>query len=156
VNGFMQMYSNYGVALPSYQHVRMLELDQPIPADLPCTQQASLAFLIEPNRTGKFVPGKAVTLTFPMELLANQGWKGHVNLTTSGDFKGGVNPASFDIAGGTKPLKISVNVPANAKPGSYAVIVTGDGGNKQTARPVAPNTTAAGKALNRRVELVRL
>jgi outer membrane protein OmpA-like peptidoglycan-associated protein len=147
VNGFMQMYANYGKGViiydgfdhddagaPSYRRARMLELDQPIPADLPCTQQASLSFLIEPNRTAQFVPGKAQTMTFPMELLANQGWKGHVILTASGDFKGSVTPGSFDVAGGTKPLKIAVKIPANAKPGTYNVVVTGDGGNKQTAQ----------------------
>lgn len=155
VNGFMQMYANYGKGVivydgfdhddggvPSYQRVRMLELDQPIPADLPCTQQASLAFIIEPNRSGKFVPGKPQTITFPMELLANQGWKGHVNITTSGDFKASVMPSSFDIAGGTKPLKIAVSIPGNAKPGTYAVLVTGDGGNKQTAQATIQLTAA--------------
>lgn len=155
VNGFMQMYANVGKGVviydgfdhddggvASYQRVRMLELAQPIPADLPCTQQASLAFLIEPNRAAKFVPGKAATLSFPMELLANQGWKGHVNITTSGDFKAGVTPNSFDIAGGTKPLTVAVNVPGNAKPGTYAVIVTGDGGNKQTAQATIQLTAA--------------
>lgn len=155
VNGFMQMYTNVGKGviifdgfdhdddnLPAYQRVRMLELDQPIPADLSCTQQASLAFLIEPNRTAKFVPGKAQTLTFPMELLANQGYKGHVNVTASGDFKASVTPNSFDVAGGTEPLKIAVSVPANAKPATYSVIVTGDGGNKQTAQATIQLTAA--------------
>lgn len=155
VNGFMQMYANYGKgviiydgfdhddgSVASYQRIRMLELDQPIPADLPCTQQASLAFLIEPNRSGKFVPGKAQTMTFPMELLANQGWKGHVNITASGDLKASVAPNSFDISGGTKPLKVAVSIPGNAKPGVYNVIVTGDGGNKQTSQATIQLTAA--------------
>jgi outer membrane protein OmpA-like peptidoglycan-associated protein len=155
VNGFMQMYANVGKGViiydgfdhddggnASYRRIRMLELGQPIPADLPCTQQASLAFVIEPNRTGKFVPGKAQTMTFPMELLANQGWKGHVNASTSGDLKGSVTPNSFDVAGGTVPLKIAVNIPANAKPGTYNVLVTGDAGNKQTAQATIQLTAA--------------
>jgi outer membrane protein OmpA-like peptidoglycan-associated protein len=155
VNGFMQMYTNYGNGLiiydgfdhddgdvDSYRRIRMLELDQPIPADLPCTQQASLAFVIEPNRAGKFVPGKATTLTFPMELLANQGWKGHVNIATSGDFKGGITPNSFDIAGGTKPLSVAVSIPANAKAGTYNVIVTGSSADKQTAQAAIQLTAA--------------
>jgi outer membrane protein OmpA-like peptidoglycan-associated protein len=147
VNGFMQMYAPYGTGLfiydgfdeddsgkPEYNRVRRLELTQPIPSDLPCTQKVSLSFLIEPNRNGTFVPGSAVTKTFAMELLANQGWKGHVNLTTSGDFKGTVTPSSLDIAGGTHPLKIAVSIPASAKAGDYAVIVSGDGGGGQTAQ----------------------
>lgn len=155
VNGFMQMYANYGkgviifdgfdhddAGIGSYQRIRMLELDQPIPADLPCNQQASLAFLIEPNRTAKFVPGKAATLRFPMELLANQGWKGHIELTTGGDLKGSVTPNSFDIAGGTKPLSVAVTIPANAKPGTYNVIVTGTSADKQTAQASIQLTAA--------------
>ena len=147
INGFMQMYAPYGKGLfiyngfdhddddvPSYQRVRELELKQPIPADLPCTQKASLAFIIQPNRDAAFVPGKAVTKPFAMELLANQGWKGHITMSTSGDFRASVTPSSFDVDGSTQALKIAVGIPANAKPGQYAVIVNGDGGNGQTAQ----------------------
>jgi outer membrane protein OmpA-like peptidoglycan-associated protein len=147
VNGFMQMYAPYGKGLivydgfdqddgsvPSYQRVRQLELDQPVPPDLPCTQKASLGFIIQPNRDGTFVPGKVVTKPFAMELLANQGWKGHVNVTTSGDFRASVTPNSFDVNGNTQPLKIAVSIPANAKPGTYAIIVNGDGGAGQSAQ----------------------
>lgn len=147
VNGFMQMYAPYGkgliiydgfdhddAAMPSYQRVRELEIKQPIPADLPCTQKASLAFVIQPNRDASFVPGKAATLPFTMELLANQGWKGHIAMTTSGDFRAAVTPSSFAVNGTTQALKIAVSIPANAKPGQYAVIVNGDAGNGQTAQ----------------------
>jgi outer membrane protein OmpA-like peptidoglycan-associated protein len=147
VNGFMQMYAPYGQGVfiyngfdhdddnvPSYQRVRELEIKQPIPADLPCTQKASLAFIIQPNRDATFIPGKAVSKPFAMELLANQGWKGHITMSTTGDFKASVNPSSFDIDGTTKPLKIAVAIPAGAKPGTYAVIVNGDGGNGQSAQ----------------------
>jgi outer membrane protein OmpA-like peptidoglycan-associated protein len=147
VNGFMQMYSLYGKGLiiydgfdhddggvPSYQRLRMLELTQPIPPDLQCTQKASLAFVIQPNRDGSFTPGKPVTLPFTMELLANQGWKGHITMTTSGDFRAAVTPQSFDVNGTTQALKIAVSIPGNAKPGQYAIIVNGDGGNGQNAQ----------------------
>jgi outer membrane protein OmpA-like peptidoglycan-associated protein len=67
-----------------------------------------------------------VTLKFPMELLANQGFKGHVTLTTSGDFRGAVTPAGVDVNGGTVALNIAVRIPASAKPGQYAVIVNGN------------------------------
>ncbi len=147
VNGFMQMYTTYGRGLiiydgfdhdddnnPEYQRVRRLELAAPVPPDLPCTEKASLGFVIQPDRDGKFAPGKAATLPFAMELLANQGWKGHVNVTTSGDFPGTVTPSSFDVSGGTQPLKIAVRIPQSAKPGTYAIIVNGDGGNGQTAQ----------------------
>jgi outer membrane protein OmpA-like peptidoglycan-associated protein len=143
VNGFMQMYAPYGKGLfiyngfdhdddsvPSYQRVRELELKQPIPADLPCTQKASLAFIVQPNRDAAFVPGKAVTKPFAMELLANQGWKGHVTMSASGDFRASVTPSSFDVDGTTQALRIAVAIPASAKPGQYAVIVNGSGGGE--------------------------
>jgi outer membrane protein OmpA-like peptidoglycan-associated protein len=118
----------------SYQRVRLLELAQPVPPDLPCTQKASLAFVIQPNRDGSFVPGKAANPKFAMELLANQGWKGHITMTTTGDFRATVTPSSFDIDGTTQSLAVAVTIPASAKPGSYAIIVNGDAGNGQTAQ----------------------
>jgi len=147
VNGFMQMYTPFGKGLiiydgfdhddggvPSYQRMRLLELAQPIPPDLPCTQKASLAFVIQPNRDAVFVPGKPARPTFAMELLANQGWKGHITMSTSGDFKGAVTPSSFDVDGATQALKIAVTIPGNAKPGTYAVIVNGDAGGGVSAQ----------------------
>jgi len=147
VNGFMQMYAPYGKGLivydgfdhddggvPSNQRVHQLELAQPIPPDLPCTQKASLAFVIQPNRDGNFVPGKAATPKFAMELLANQGWKGHITMTTSGDFRAAVTPSAFDVDGTTQKLAVAVSIPAGAKAGSYAIIVNGDGGNGQSAQ----------------------
>lgn len=155
VNGFMQMYALYGKGviifdgfdhddggLPEYQRVRLLELAQPIPADLPCSQKASLAFVIQPDRQASFTPGKPVTLHFPMEVLANQGWKGTVHLTTSGDFKGSPSPGTFDMNGGTQPVKIAVTIPGNAKPGTYAVLVNADGGNGQSAQATIQLTAA--------------
>ncbi len=147
VNGFMQMYAPYGKGLivydgldhddggnPYYQRLRLLELAATVDGNDPCTQNVSLAFLIEPNRAATFVPGQAATKTFSMELLANQGWKGRVTLATSGDFPGSVSPAALDVNGGTTDLKVAVRIPASAKPGQYAVIVNGNGGNNATAQ----------------------
>jgi outer membrane protein OmpA-like peptidoglycan-associated protein len=147
VNGFMQMYAPYGKGLFIYggmdhdddgnsyfQRIRMLELASTIDGNAPCTQSVSLAFLIEPSQSAKFTPGKTISMPFQMELLANQGWKGHVNLTATGDFQGAVTPAGLDVSGGTVPLKIAVRIPANAKPGAYAVLVTGTTASGQTAQ----------------------
>jgi outer membrane protein OmpA-like peptidoglycan-associated protein len=147
VNGFMQMYALYGKGLiiydgfdmddgniPGYDRLRNLELSQPIPADLPCQQKVAASLILQPSQEGKFVPGKAATLRFPMELLANQGWKGHVDVATTGDFKAAVTPSSADLAGGTQPLTVAVSIPANAKPGTYAVIVNGNGEGGQVAQ----------------------
>jgi outer membrane protein OmpA-like peptidoglycan-associated protein len=147
VNGFMQMYAPYGKGLivydgldhddganQYYQRIRLLELAAAVDGNNPCTQNVSLSFLIEPNRETTFIPGKSVTKTFSMELLANQGWKGHVALTTSGDFTGVVTPSVLDVNGGTTPLKIAVSIPASAKPGQYALIVNGNGGGTASAQ----------------------
>jgi outer membrane protein OmpA-like peptidoglycan-associated protein len=170
VNGFMQMYSVLGHGLiiydgfdhdddgnPVYQRMRRLELTVPVDEPLPCTQNVALSFLIEPNRDVKFTPGKPLTVSAPMQLLANQGWKGHVTITTSGDFAGVVSPNSFDIAGGLQDLKVSVRVPASAKPGTYAVIVNGVGndGTKSQATVNLIATTPLVKQLQvqRRIRL---
>jgi outer membrane protein OmpA-like peptidoglycan-associated protein len=147
VNGFMQMYAAYGRGLiiddgfdhdddgnPVYQQMRRLELSTPVDGFLPCTQNVGLAFLIEPSSTAKFTPGKPQTIRASMQLLANQGWKGHVTIVTTGDFPAQVTPNSFDIAGGTQPLKVAVRIPASAKPGTYAVIVNGNGNDGTKAQ----------------------
>jgi len=72
--------------------------------------------------------GTAQTLHFSMEVLANQGWKGHVTVSTSGSFPAAVTPNAFDLSGGTQPLTIDVSVPASAKPGRP------EGGDCQAAR----------------------
>jgi outer membrane protein OmpA-like peptidoglycan-associated protein len=146
-NGFMQMYAPYGKGLiifdgldhddlvvPQYLRLQQLELAAEVPPDLPCTQKVSGAFIIEPDQTAKFVPGKAAKLNFSMKLLANQGWKGHVLITTTGDFRAAVTPANVDIAGGTQALTVAVSIPANIKAGVYAVLVNGDGGAGRTAQ----------------------
>jgi outer membrane protein OmpA-like peptidoglycan-associated protein len=147
VNGFMQMYAVDGKGLivydgfdhddggnPYYQRIRLLELAASVDGNNPCSQSVALSFLIEPDQAATFVPGKAVTMKFPMELLANQGWKGHVNLTTTGDFPGSVMPSALDVNGGTTPLSVAVRIPASAKPGQYAVLVNGDGGTGKPAQ----------------------
>lgn len=168
VNGFMQMYSLYGKGLfiydgfdrddanlDPYRRIRMLELDQSVPADLPCSQKASLGFIIEPDRSSKFAPGRAATQTFSMELLANQGWRGHVNVTTSGDFKASVTPSSFDTNGGTQPLRIAVSIPANAKATTYSVIVsgTGNGAAAQSTIQFVPSASLAKQFAQRRIRI---
>ena len=147
VNGFMQMYATYGKGLivysgfdhdddnnPFFDRIRLLELAAAVDGNNPCTETVSLGFLIEPSQSAKFTPGKSITMHFPMELLANQGWKGHIGLATTGDFTGTVSPAGMDVSGGTIPLSVAVRIPANAKPGEYAVLVTGTGSDGQTAQ----------------------
>lgn len=65
-NGFMQMYAPYGQGIiiydgfdhddsgnAGYQRVRTLEFALQVPAGMPCTQSAALAFLIQPNQEAR-------------------------------------------------------------------------------------------------------
>jgi len=146
-NGFMQMYAPYGSgtivyggfdsddgSVPSYQRVRSLEFALPVPNDLPCTQKVAGGFVIQPNQEGTFTAGKPQAQRYALELLANQGWKGRVIVSTTGDFQASVTPSSFDIAGGTQSLKVTVTIPPSAKPGAHTVNVIGNAGAGQTAQ----------------------
>jgi outer membrane protein OmpA-like peptidoglycan-associated protein len=165
VNGFMQMYAPYGKGeiiyngfdvddggIPSYQKIRTLEFALPLPNELACTQKVTGGFTISPSQEGTFIAGQASTPSFSMNLLANQGWKGHVTVTPTGDFQANVTPNAFDVAGGTVPLKIAVTIPASAKPGGYSVIVTGDDGAGQTA---TANVTFTGTAPLKKVAIAK-
>jgi outer membrane protein OmpA-like peptidoglycan-associated protein len=147
VNGFMEMYAQHGKGTiiyagfdtddstkPGYDRLRTLEFLLPIPNDLACTQKVAGGFVIQPNQEGTFTAGTAATQNFSMELLANQGWKGHVAIATAGDFPATVTPNDFDVSGGTQPLKVAVSIPASAKAGAYTVTVTGDNGAGTTAQ----------------------
>lgn len=157
VNGFMQMYAPYGqgffvydgfdhddAGLPEHQRVRTLEMTLTVPADLPCNTKASQGFVLQPNRDGTFTAGKAQTLHFDMELLANEGWKGHVAMSTTGDFNATVAPQQFDVDGGTQALGIDVAVPASAKAGSYAITVVASdaAGTTKSQAVIQLNATA--------------
>jgi len=120
-------------AIPQYRALHALELALPIPASLPCSARVG-SFSIAPDRAASFTPGKAAALPFTMETLAAQGWSGHVNVVAKGDFPATVSPNSFDLNGGTQPLAITVNVPASAKAGVYAVTLTGTGSDGNTSR----------------------
>jgi outer membrane protein OmpA-like peptidoglycan-associated protein len=172
VNGFMQMYAPYETGIivydafdvddagnPGYRRTRLLELALPIPNALPCTQKVSDGFVIEPDQDTTFVPGTTQTLPFTMQLLANQGWKGHVDVTATAasGLSATVTPASFDIAGGTKALAISVTIPASAKGSTYTVSVAGTGKDGSKAEAVISLTaTAANQQLKAQLSQERV
>jgi hypothetical protein len=147
VDGFVQAYAIDGRGLliydgltsgdetrPAFQRIRQLELAQPVPADLPCTQNVTEAFILEPSQEATFAAGTAKTVHVGMELLANQGWSGHATVKTTGDLRASVNPSAFDIAGGTQNLDVAVTVPASQKAGVYTVNVIADNGSGKTAQ----------------------
>jgi outer membrane protein OmpA-like peptidoglycan-associated protein len=168
VDGFMQMYSLYdkGVIVydgfdhddgrnAGYQRLRLLELSLPIPSGLACTQKVSGGFVIEPDQEGTYVTGTAQTLKFDTELLANQGWQGHVNVTATaaGGLSATVTPASFDVAGGTQELTVSVSVPASASAPSYTVSIAGTGvGGAQAEAVITLTPTQAAQALQKQLQ----
>ncbi|MDQ2992773.1 MAG: OmpA family protein, partial [Candidatus Eremiobacteraeota bacterium] len=170
VNGFMQMYAPYGKGafifggfdeddngVPSYERMRDLEFGLTLPADLPCSVKVDMSFVLEPDREATFVAGKAATAPFAMEVLANQGWKGHVNVTTAGQFGATVTPSSFDMDGGTQALALSVAIPATTKPGTYAVTVTGtDGAGKTSQAVIQFNGEAPLKKIPKKQKRIRL
>lgn len=147
VSGFMQMYAIHGKGLiiydgldvddspiSHYRTIRRLEYAQPVPADLPCTRRADAGFLLVSDDTRAFVPGKAQTITVPLQVLSNRGWKGHVTLAAAGDFHAAVSPAAVDLPPDERPLSVAIDVPATAKAGHYAVIVKGSGGGNQSSQ----------------------
>ena len=145
VNGFVQTYAIDGRGLliydgfnddgnPALQRLRQLELALPVPADLPCSQQVTESFLLEPNQEATFAAGSAQSVHTTMEVLANQGWNGHVTLKAAGDLPATVTPSAFDIAGGTQGLVVAVAIPASTKAGVYTVNVTADNGSGKVAQ----------------------
>jgi outer membrane protein OmpA-like peptidoglycan-associated protein len=147
LNGFVQVYANdaSGFLLydgfsssddgnPQLQKIRGLELALPVPSDLPCTQRATDAFLLEPSQELTYKAGVPQTITAHFDLLANQGWNGHVTTSAEGPFKTTVSPASFDIAGGVVHLDTGTQIAASAKPGLSTIAITADGGNGKRAQ----------------------
>jgi outer membrane protein OmpA-like peptidoglycan-associated protein len=145
LNGFVQMYAVDGNGSiiydginedgdPVFERIRQLELALPVGASLPCTQHVTDSFLLEPNQEATFVAGKAQTVNVPMEILANQGWSGHVTVKTTGDLPARVSPSGFDIAGGTENIIVGVQIPASAKAGLYTVNAIASNGSGKTAQ----------------------
>lgn len=146
-NGFAQSYAldgkgllifdgfdNFDAAFAPLQRIRELELALPVGADLPCSQTVTESFVLEPSQEATFAAGTAKIVPAPMQVLANQGWSGHVTVKTTGDLAATVSPNAFEMAGGTQGLNVSIAVPVSQKPGVYTVTVIGDNGSGKTAQ----------------------
>ena len=155
VNGFMQMYALYGkgliifdgfdkddAGLPQYQTIRRLEYEQPVPPALPCSRKVGTGFVIVSDASRTFVPGKAVTITVPMTVLSNRGWKGHVALSAAGDFPAKVTPAAIDLPPAEGAVSVAIDVPATAKAGHYAIAVKGSSGGKESQATISFDSAA--------------
>jgi outer membrane protein OmpA-like peptidoglycan-associated protein len=164
LNGFVQSYAVDGNGLmiydgftgddgfPQLQRIRQLELALSVPADLPCSQSVTESFVLEPSQEETFTAGTATTVKATMQLLANQGWNGHVSVKPTGDLHATIAPDAFDIAGGTQNLDIAVTVPASTKAGVYTVGIVADNGSGKTAQASLVLTgTAPSQALKKEV-----
>lgn len=156
VNGFVQAYAVDGKGILVFDgidmdddqrnapaKIRQLEVALPVPADLPCSENVTESFVLEPSQEAAFATGTATTVRVVMQLLANQGWSGHTTVKTSGDIPATVTPSAFDIAGGTQNLAVQIRVPASQKPGAYTVNVLADNGSGKTAQATVSLTGTA-------------
>ena len=160
VNGFMQMYARYGNGLiiydgldhddaseAGYQRIVKLELDQKAAGDLPCTRPAAGSMVLIPDQSLKFAAGQAQRLHAAMQLYANQVWRGHVTMAVSGELHADVTPASFDLSGGSKTLRIAIDIPSTTRPGTYPILVSANAAGSQPAQATVTVAAAMASAL---------
>ena len=147
VNGYQQVYAVYGKGLiiyegfdlddahiPTFQAYRRLEYAQDATGMLPCSRGVAAGFVILPDRTLSFTPGKAAKFVVPLTVYSNQGWKGHVALAVGGRLAATVAPAAFAMPPAARTLSVAIEVPADATAARYTVAVEGSGSGSRTAR----------------------
>jgi outer membrane protein OmpA-like peptidoglycan-associated protein len=142
-NGYFQMYAPLGQGLmiydgldnddadiQQYQRILLLELQQPANATLPCGQPVATPFtVVQAGGGNTFAPGKPQTMTIPLSVLASHGFSGAVNLAVkappNAPWSTSLSNSKVPLNGASAQSNLTVNVPANAKPGSYPFVVTG-------------------------------
>jgi len=170
VDGFMHMYAPFGQGLfiyngfdkddhgtAAYDKIQSLELQQPVPALLPCTESVAGNFLIAPSKQVPFVPGKASQVQVPLQVLANQGYAGTVSLApkapADAPWKTALSVGQVTLKGDVVPVNFTIDVPASAAPGGHEFLVTGNDGQGNTASATITLVTAPTPAVEK-VELV--
>ena len=150
VNGFMHMYAPFGQGLfiyngfdkddgtkPTYMKLLLLELQQPVPALLPCAESVEGKFLIAPSKQVPFASGRASHVQVPLQVLANQGYAGTVSLAAEAPadapWKTALSVSQVTLKGDVAPVNFTVDVPANAAAGGHTFLVNGDDGKGNTA-----------------------
>ncbi|HXM17173.1 MAG TPA: OmpA family protein [Candidatus Tumulicola sp.] len=159
VNGFMEMFAPYGRGLliyngfdvddwrvPDYRKLVKLELSHPVPYNPPCTQPVSSSFLVSPSTNRQLASGTASRQKFDLMVLANQGYAGSVSLVAKAPAEAPwvttLSKSQVELKGDTKPLTFSIDVPADARPGSYSFLVKGIDAKGQSAQATITLTVA--------------
>ncbi len=159
MNGFMHMFAPWGRGLliyngfdvddrtvPEYQKLVRLELSQRVPYSPPCTQPVSGGFLVSPSTDRQLASGTASRQKFDLMVLANEGYADTVDLVAKAPAEApwvtSLSVSQVALKGDTKPLMFSIDVPADARPGSYTFLVTGSDAKGQSAQATIILTVA--------------
>lgn len=160
VNGFMHMYAPFGQGLiifngfdqddtreAAYRKLLSLELQQPVPALLPCTEPVIAKFLIAPSKQVPITSGQARQIQVPLQVLANQGYTGTVALAAIAPadalWKTALSVAQITLKGDTAPVNLTIDVPADAGTGGHVFEVTGKDAHGNTASATITLVAAA-------------
>jgi len=150
VYGFVHMYAPFGQGLfiyngfdkddheeTAYAKVLLLELQQPVPALLPCTESVAGKFLVAPSKQVPFASGRAQQVRVPLQVIANLGYAGTVSLApkapADAPWKTALSVAQVTVKGDVAPVTLTIDVPANAGSGGHEFLVNGQDGQGNTA-----------------------
>jgi outer membrane protein OmpA-like peptidoglycan-associated protein len=143
VDGFMHMYAPFGQGLfiyngfdkddggiATYEKLLLLELQQPVPALLACTESVAGKFLIAPSKQVPFASGRAQQILVPLQVLANQGYAGTISLAPKAPpdapWKTALSVAQVTLKGDVAPVTLTIDVPANAGSSGHQFLVVGN------------------------------
>lgn len=150
-NGFEQMYASFGQGLFIYDgfdaddegiavhdKITLLELKEAPDATLPCTQPVAEPFTFADSDGGTFDEGNGKEMSLPIAMYASHGYSGSVTLTVipppGAPFSATLSNADVPLGSGSGSSTLNVSVPANAKPGSYPVVVQATDAKGNTAK----------------------
>jgi len=148
--GFVHMYAPFGQGLfiyngfdkddheeTAYAKVLLLELQQPVPALLPCTESVAGKFVIAPSKQVPFASGRAQQVRVPLQVIANLGFAGTISLASrepaDAPWRTALSVAQVIVKGDVAPVTLTIDVPANAGSGGHEFLVTGQDGQANTA-----------------------
>jgi outer membrane protein OmpA-like peptidoglycan-associated protein len=159
-NGFFQMYAPFGEGLiiydglddddayiPQYDRLALFELQLPANAALPCDARVAYSFTVaQTGGPDTFKPGVSQTVAFPISVFANGAFSGTVGLAVHAA-SGTAWPASLSqdqiaLNGDSGQANLSIEIPADAKPGTYSFDVTGSDAAGQTSSAVVTIASA--------------